>query len=46
MAKRMRGLYERGNGLVPSHKVKAVDMLDDILNENSTSHVLHNLGRD
>jgi integrase len=29
--------------LAPSHKVKAVDILNGILNENSTSHLLHNL---
>ena len=27
----------------PSNKVKAVDILDGILNENPTSHLLHNL---
>ena len=30
--------------LAPSHKVKAVDILDNALNENSTSHLLHNSG--
>ena len=29
--------------LAPSHKVKAVDILDKALNSNSTSHLLHNL---
>jgi integrase len=29
--------------LAPSHKVKAVDMLDGILNENSTSYLVHSL---
>jgi integrase len=33
----------RYSHLAPSHTVKAVDMLDSILNENSTSHLLHNL---
>ncbi len=30
--------------LAPSHKVQAVDVLDGILNETSTSHLLHNAG--
>jgi integrase len=29
--------------LAPSHKVKAVDVLDRTINKNSTSHLLHNL---
>jgi len=29
--------------LAPSHKVKAVDVLDRALNGNSTSHLLHSL---
>ena len=36
----------RYSHLAPSHKVKAVDVLDSILNENSTSQLLHNLGRE
>ena len=31
--------------LAPSHKVKAVDILDSTLNENSTLHLVDNLGR-
>ncbi len=30
--------------LAPSHKVNAVNVLDQVLNKNSTSHLLHNLG--
>ncbi len=38
----------RYSRLPPSHKVKAVNTLDNILNENSTSHLVHNpkVGRD
>lgn len=32
--------------LAPSHKVKAVDVLDSILNENSTLHLLYNSGHE
>jgi integrase len=32
----------RYSHLAPSHKVKAVELLDSTLNENSTSHLLHN----
>ena len=34
----------RYSHLAPSHKAQAVDVLDDILNEASTSHLLHNAG--
>lgn len=30
--------------LAPSHKVKAVNILDGVINKNSTSQLLHNLG--
>ena len=33
----------RYSHLAPSHKVKAVDILDSTLNENSTSYLLHSL---
>ncbi len=31
--------------LAPAHKVKAVDVLDQVLNKNSTSYLLHSSGR-
>ena len=34
----------RYDHLAPSHKVKAVELLDKVINDESTSQLLHNLG--
>jgi site-specific recombinase XerD len=34
----------RYSHLAPAHKVKAVELLDSILNKTSTSHLLHSQG--